>query len=548
MRKLLTFKWTLVVLGLAFISNQSWAQRKTGRSENIDVYMGMAIKKTAGKSVDQFLISNDNGFITHSFFNQQDIYTVYDTTLQPVSSNGIDRLQSDAAFVRKGFIRLKEKAVLLTGQTLHFDEANVVYLSEFDQEKLDTKDPNEVTRVQGNGFHPNFNDGHLSYAVSPDKRKFVVYFIKARRADKKDDPTPHFQFLAFNDDLKLLWKQDVVFDSDNTYYLGGSDWQETAAENAVGIDNAGNVYCWGRTDKGDGFDNDARYNVKLSKINANGHEMVSVAGDQEHKIRNWTLEGMETGMIMAANYMDWENTSKSWVEKSDGLAFLSWSGAVKQRPVFKYVEFSDEYMSMNQSKGTKKRVQKDSKSQPAGAFEESFVVKGFEKLDDDNYLILAETHHDSTRYNAHLEVDITTYMRGDAQFFSVNARTGELNWDLRIPKLQENKTNQGMGYLCRVVGDKMYVLFNDHFNNIEKEWTPESGVSKFTKMDNPVVMLAIDMNDPTEPVKREKLWKSEKVKTYFEPTNFFSGPNPNEGVLYLDDKGGKDIFVKMIFK
>ncbi|MFT5311518.1 MAG: hypothetical protein ACI8VL_002437, partial [Bacteroidia bacterium] len=152
------------------------------------------------------------------------------------------------------------------------------------------------------------------------------------------------------------------------------------------------------------------------------------------------------------------------------------------------------------------------------------------------------------RYNAHLDVNITTYTRNDAQFFSVNTKTGKLNWSLRIPKFQENKTEEGLGYVCKVSGDKMYVIFNDHFDNVEKEWKPENGVSKFSKMDNPVVMLAIDLNNPNQPVRREKIWKSEKVKTYFEPANFYSAADSNEGLLYLDDKAGKDIFVKMVFK
>ncbi|MFT5902336.1 MAG: hypothetical protein ACI9LA_001546 [Bacteroidia bacterium] len=537
----------LFVFGAITISSDVLGQRKTGRSKNVDMYFGTAIKKTLGKSMGQFLVSNKNGYVTHSFFNQQEIYTVYDTTLQPIANEKFDRLQSDDAFVRKGFIRLKDKAVLLTGQTLHYDKANVVYLSAFDAENLQTEKPEEVSRVVGNGYHPNFNNSHLNYAVSEDQSKFVVYFIKARRADKKDDATPHFQFLVFDADLKMLWKQDIAFESDETYLLGGSDWQEEAAENAIGIDNSGAVYCWGRTDKGEGFDFNSRYNVKISKITAEAMEMIPLAGDQDKFVRNWTLQGIDAGMLMAANYMDWENTTKSWVEKADGLAFVNWSGAIKQRPIFKYIEFSDEHMAMNQSKGIVKKVGKMSK-EPAGAFEENFAINGFQKLDDENFLVMAETHLDSSRYNAHLDVNITTYTRNDAQFFSVNTKTGKLNWSLRIPKFQENKTEEGLGYVCKVSGDKMYVIFNDHFDNVEKEWKPENGVSKFSKMDNPVVMLAIDLNNPNQPVRREKIWKSEKVKTYFEPANFYSAADSNEGLLYLDDKAGKDIFVKMVFK
>jgi len=529
-------------------ATEGFAQRKTGRSDNLDVYMGSSIKKEADKKMTQFLAYNSNGYVTYTFYNRQDIFTVYDTTLQPISSTKFDRLQSADGYVNKGFIRLKDKAVLLTGKTLNYDKANTVYLSVFDAEALKLEDPKEVTRVEGNGFHSNFNDSHLNYAVSEDGSTFVVYFKKAKRADKKDDPTQTFRFMAFDANLDKKWQQDVEFRSgDGVFRLGGSDWAETAPEASVGIANDGTVYCWGRTDKGDAFDNDARYHVKLTKVNSEGFETIDLAGDQDKFIRDWTLQGTESGMIMAANYMDWENTTKSWLEKADGFALVSWTGAVKQRPVFKYIPFDDEYMILHQSKSIVKRVEKDSKD-AAGAFEDNFVINGFTKLGGDNYLIMAESSLDSTKFNAHLDIDITTYTRRDAQFFSVNASDGKLNWSIRVPKFQENKTGKGLGYVCKVVGRKLYVLFNDNFANIEKEWKAEDGVAKFDNMDNPIVLTTINLDEPTKLEKREKLWTSEKTASYFEGFNFLSLDGSNEGILYLDDEVGKEQFVRMVFK
>jgi len=537
----------MVAVGLG-ATTEGFAQRKTGRSENLDVYMGSSIKKEADKKMTQFLAYNANGFVTHTFYNRQDIFTVYDTTMQPISATKFDRLQSADGYVHKGFIRLKDKAILLTGKTLNYDKANTVYLSEFDAEALKIGDAKEVTRVEGNGFHANFNDGHLNYAVSEDGSKFVVYFKKAKRADKKDDPTQAFRFMAFDADLDKKWQQDVEFRSgDGTFQLGGSAWDASAPKAAVGIANDGTVYCWGRTDKGDAFNNDARYRVKLTKVNSEGFETIDLSGDLEKQIRNWTLQGTESGMIMAANYMDWNNDTKSWLEKADGIAFVSWTGAAKQRPVFKYIPFDDAYMILHQSKSIVKRVEKDSKN-AAGAFEDNFVIKGFTKLDGDNYLIMAESSLDSTKFNAHLDIDIITYTRKDAQFFSVNATDGKLNWSTRVPKDQENKTGKGLGYACKVVDDKLYVLFNDNFANIEKEWTPELGVAKFDKMDNPIVLVTINMTNPTSVAKREKLWTSEKTGSYFEEYNFLSQNDSNEGTLYLDDEIGKEQFVRMVFK
>lgn len=529
-------------------ATEGFAQRKTGRSDNLDVYMGSSIKKEADKKMTQFLAYNSNGYVTYTFYNRQDIFTVYDTTLQPISSTKFDRLQSADGYVNKGFIRLKDKAVLLTGKTLNYDKANTVYLSVFDAEALKLEDPKEVTRVEGNGFHANFNDSHLNYAVSEDGSTFVVYFKKAKRADKKDDPTQTFRFMAFDANLDKKWQQDVEFRSgDGVFRLGGSDWAETAPEASVGIANDGTVYCWGRTDKGDAFDNDARYHVKLTKVNSEGFETIDLSGDQDKLIRDWTLQGTENGMIMAANYMDWENTTKSWLEKADGFALVSWTGAVKQRPVFKYIPFDDEYMILHQSKSIVKRVEKDSKD-AAGAFEDNFVINGFTKLGGDNYLIMAESSLDSTKFNAHLDIDITTYTRRDAQFFSVNASDGKLNWSTRVPKFQENKTGKGLGYVCKVVGRKLYVLFNDNFANIEKEWKAEDGVAKFDNMDNPIVLTTINLDEPTKLEKREKLWTSEKTASYFEGFNFLSLDGSNEGILYLDDEVGKEQFVRMVFK
>jgi outer membrane protein assembly factor BamB len=204
-------------------------------------------------------------------------------------------------------------------------------------------------------------------------------------------------------------------------------------------------------------------------------------------------------------------------------------------------------MILHQSKSIVKRVEKDSKN-AAGAFEDNFVIKGFTKLDGDNYLIMAESSLDSTKFNAHLDIDIITYTRKDAQFFSVNITDGKLNWSTRVPKDQENKTGKGLGYSCKVVDDKLYVLFNDNFANTEKEWTPEVGVAKFDKMDNPIVLVAINMANPTSMAKREKLWTSEKTGSYFEEYNFLSLDASSEGILYLDDEVGKEQFARMVFK
>jgi len=528
--------------------SDSFAQRKTGRSKNVDVWMGSSIKKDAGKKMSQFLVSNANGFVTHTFHNRQDIYTVYDTTLQPISSERVDRLQSDDGYVNKGFVRLKDKAVRLTGKTLNYDKANTVYLAEFDAEALKVGEDKEVSRVDGNGFYANYNDAHLNYAVSEDGSKFVVYFKKAQRPDKLDDPTQTFRFMVFDADLDKKWQQDVEFRSGkDVFMLGGSEWKETAPKAAIGIANNGTVYCWGRTDKGDGYDNDARYHVKLTKVNAEGFETIDLSGDQDKKIRDWTLQGTESGMIMAANYMDWENDTKSWLEKSDGFAFVNWSGAVKQRPVFKFIEFDDDYMTLHQSKSIVNRVQKDAKGS-AGAFEDNFVIKGFQNLGNDNYLVLAESSLDSTKFNAHLDIDITTYTRRDAQFFSINSRDGSVNWSTRVPKFQENKTAQGLGYICKVVSSNLHVVFNGQFSSLEKEWTPSDGVDKFDKMDNPVILVTINMEKPRELDRREKLWTSEKTNSYLEPSQFYTTNDTNEGLLYLDDELGKEQFVRLVFQ
>ena len=87
------------------------------------------------------------------------------------------------------------------------------------------------------------------------------------------------------------------------------------------------------------------------------------------------------------------------------------------------------------------------------------MIKGFQNLGDDNYLVLAESSLDSTKFNAHLDINISTYTRRDAQFFSVNSRDGSVNWSTRVPKFQENKTGEGLGYICKVANDVTFPTF-----------------------------------------------------------------------------------------
>jgi len=536
--------FSIVVQCLSF---SALAQRKTGRSKNVDVYMGAAIKKPVERKQTQFISAKGKEYVTHTYYLGEDIYTVYDTTLQPVSKVKYDRLHSDKTFTHKGFIGLKDKEVLLTAKTLQYDKANAVYLSLLDQESLALKDALEITRVDRNGYYEAFGAAHLNYSVSEDGSKFLVYF-KMKAESKSEIGTQRFRFVAFNSELKKLWTEDVEFKAEiGGYLLGGTDWETEVGSTSICIANNGSAYCWGRTDKGDAFEHEYRYNVKLSKISEEGHEEVKLAGDQSKRIRDWTIQGTDEGMIMAANYMDWENTSKSFLEKSDGFAFVSWSGAVKQRPTLKFLEFDYDYMTLNQSSSITKRVKRDSKG-PAGAFEDNFNINGFERIDQDNYLVLGESRHDSTKYNAHLAIDITTYARGDIHLFSVNPNNGKLNWSTRIPRRQGNKTGEGLGYACKVVDNKVYVLFNDHFDNIEKDWDLLKGVSKFGKMDNPITMMAISMEEPRAKVKREKLWTSAKTEGYFETRNFHSNSDSNEALLYINSKVGKERFVRMIFK
>jgi hypothetical protein len=67
-------------------------------------------------------------------------------------------------------------------------------------------------------------------------------------------------------------------------------------------------------------------------------------------------------------------------------------------------------------------------------------------------------------------------------------------------------------------------------------------------MGNPIVLVTLDMEKPRELDRREKLWKSEKTESYFEPIQFYTTNHTNEGLLYLDDEVGEEQFVKMYFK
>ena len=159
--------------------------------------MGAAIKKPIERKQTQFVSSKDKEYVTHTYYLGEDIYTVYDTTLQPVSKVKYDRLHSDKTFTHKGFYPLKRQRGTSNCKTLQYDKANAVYLSQLDQESLELKDAVEVTRVNRNGYYEAFGSAHLNYSVSEDGYKFLVYF-KMKAESKSELGIQRFRFLAFD--------------------------------------------------------------------------------------------------------------------------------------------------------------------------------------------------------------------------------------------------------------------------------------------------------------------------------------------------------------
>ncbi|MFT4681195.1 MAG: hypothetical protein ACI9YU_001034, partial [Flavobacteriales bacterium] len=310
-------------------------------------------------------------------------------------------------------------------------------------------------------------------------------------------------------------------------------WFAAAGNSNVLVSDNGDAYVWGEIDRGAELEDSERYKLKLFKLNKDGVKMTSTSKLRGSESKIVATQGH---LVMVSTFGQYGLKQKSGfvLGGAEGLQLLRWNGD-SDNPTVKELAFGIDHLSNNKTGKALKNLQKmESKGTPL--LSPNFTINDLILLED-NSLIVAAQNQNVEKEVATNGYTTYTHTGGDIHVFSLSDKD-KINWSQQIPVNQINKDGLGIGYGIKVWNNSAYVFFNDHFDNVAKEWTTEKSPSKWTgKDDHAVAYVAIDMANPDNEQKRNQYWKSRSAGVTMKPALFTSHFDQDYGLLFIE--GGK---------
>ena len=195
---------------------------------------------------------------------------------------------------------------------------------------------------------------------------------------------------------------------------------------------------------------------------------------------------------------------------AEGLRIFRWNGDSKQKPTMKEVEISMEHLSFNRNPKDVKKLQRLESKGTTDLVK--IVLDHAVVLDDNSILVAGQTRYVETKVASNGYTNITHFGK-EIHLFNID-QNSKLAWSNQIPVLQQKKTGDGLGYMFKVANNKAYVVFNDHEENLTKEWNTSMKVAKYNEYGNPVARVIIDLND-LKPIRIESSCLNQEVPVEF---------------------------------
>lgn len=491
---------------LLLVADLSFGQRVIGQAQGVKVTASViesmpedqqftGLKSVSENSIKIYKRTEDDGLELRT----------YDNSLELKSA---EKLPSKATDDKK------EKAyrfpIALNGKLYMFKfllnkNDNVVVVDCLGESGNELEWSKELFTLDEANFYNNDIYPHPKLMRTADDSK-LLFNLRLRAHDGGDPALYTHRYIMFDKDMKELWRRDMKYDAEHG--------PQRLESERPGDDGA--VYAITRIDKGRDFPTESRFDNGLYRIN--GEEVVKAMIPARKKvmpIRSFVNNGTR---ILMCGYG--ERASEGWL-------MIEWDGT--SDAVVTEVPFTLEHMIKKESEKTVKKLTKQSEKGDPFIFD-SFYVDGIEQEKDGGLLIYGQERWGSeTMTNKGIHV-----FRLDKEF--------KLKWTQKIPvnQLTSGIHTAGAGYVLKRFKNKLYVIFNDSYNNIDGKWVEGSGdPDRFGGLDNPVVLVSFDLTDPDNTYKRTMLWDSKEVMALFNPDYFYSPEGANYAVTYVRRPGIK---------
>lgn len=436
----------------------------------------------------------------------------YDSDMKLVSAESVELGTSksedrkDADFYR--FVNVNGKKYVLS---IYVDGGeNIFTVVAVGNDGMNESEPIEFLRLSKENAFKDFKYQRPDILKS-DNGAHVLLAMKLPEPDKSDPPVFTYQYVMFGPEMKVLWSKEMKYDhSEGIQRL----------ENELPL-NDGSVVSLTRIDKGRGFEADKRFEQRLYHINGDNVNKTGFPAIGKVLLKHAELN---SGGISA--------TLTYGLRSYEGLLLVDWN--FDGEPIVKKVPYGIDHLTKKATENLVKKYTKDyEKGKPLTI--EKFEVEGVEKLADGTRMV-----HGQERW---LNEDFIT---GPIRLFGLN-KDNEMVWSQVIPvKQTRSGTNEGLGYLLKVVGDMVYVIFNDNYRNLS--WDESSSdPSTYSGPDNPVVLVSFDIKDPDGTYSRKQLWESKDVGGMFSLSKYYHDDTDNYGVAYIQGRLLKECLVKIEF-
>jgi hypothetical protein len=172
-----------------------------------------------------------------------------------------------------------------------------------------------------------------------------------------------------------------------------------------------------------------------------------------------------------------------------------------------YHEFDDNFIMEGLSK---RQIEKTEKKKEKRGVEPSlynFKMRNFESTTDGGYLGVAEEHYivitttTTTRNGVTTTSTTYTYYYNDLIVFKLD-KEGNMEWKKKIQKVQITRNDGGFrsSFVMRQVGEKVFIIFNDHLKNYDPISFKSLGDNiqypmTFSKKNNAIAVVEVDLED-----------------------------------------------------
>lgn len=524
-------KHTRILLSISILmacATVAEAQKKISKATTADAFVGKKFDRKPGQTIDWFESMEEGAYkLRLRSKGQYDIVTFNDL-LEPVNTETVEDAKNGEAKKYElsdwYIFTFADKRLLLKATTDRDAKKNFFTITKLDEQEKESGPAVDLAIIDKDYYYV-IENAKMDYEVSDDGSKLLVYFKLPEKRNQRNVKVIRYQYIVLDKDLQPISDRVEEFEATDgvVQYNGNAQFNDE-----------GHVYCYANVDRGRRYKKQDRFSVLMYAIGPK--KTISVRADKVRatgvttdlangRYRLFFTTGVSGFMFMGIGSPGGET----------GFATITWTGEKRDKPVVKLEPFTAEHAGKNQpAKVGRKQAKREKKGKPVVIpyLEMEHVIR----MNDGSYLVLAQQQFIEVRTRQNSTISRTIYHFLNIHAFGFSA-DHELQWSTVVPVYQRGYSPEGMGFAYKTHNDQLYLIFNDNFRNLEKEWHTGKKPYKYTGFKSPVSIVRVDMKNADAPQKREQLWSSAAVGGMFRPEMFYSESGSTTGLTYI--QGGK---------